>query len=296
MATVGIIIPAHNEERALGRTLRALAAQDYDGAVEVVVAANGCTDGTADLARASASLLPGGWSVTVIELARAEKWRALNAADARVEADVRVYLDADIVLGPSAIRELAAALDVDGPYLAQPRIAVAANEATAVSSFVRVWSSLPYVEDEVLGVGCYAVNAEGRALWGGFPPLGADDTFVRLRFGSDRKRVVRAATMTVFFPTSLRELVRVRARWCRLGREVRRAEDSLPQSERGRSRRALAHLAKRPRLWVDGAIFSLIWVCAVLLSFAPTSRSSWARASSSSVRAGEGAPLRNFPG
>jgi glycosyltransferase involved in cell wall biosynthesis len=296
MTTVGIIIPAHNEERALERTLRALAAQDYTGEVEVVVAANGCSDGTTAVAHASASLLPPGWTLTVIERARAEKWRALNAADARVKGDVRVYLDADIALDPSAIRELVAALGVDGPYLVQPRIAVAANEALGVSSFVKIWSSLPYVRNEVLGVGCYAVNAQGRTQWGGFPPFGADDTFVRLRFGSDQKRVVHSAMMTVFFPTSLLELVRVRARWCRLGREVRRAEEALPESERGRSRRAIAYLAKRPRLWLDGAIFSMIWVCAVLLSFAPTKASSWARASSSPVRAGEGAPLRNFLG
>ncbi|MGN6258726.1 MAG: glycosyltransferase [Solirubrobacterales bacterium] len=284
MAKVGIIIPAHNEERALEDSLWALAAQDYAGEVEVVVAANGCTDGTAAVARASASRLPAGWTVTVIELARAEKCRALNAADARVDADIRIYLDADIVLESSAIGELAAALSVEGPYLVQPRIAPAANAATGVSSFVRIWSSLPYVRNEVLGVGCYAVNAEGRRLWGEFPPLGADDTFVRLRFGSDQKRVVRSATMNVFFPTSLIELVRVRARWCRLGREVRRAENRLPEGERGRWLRAFAYLAKRPRLWVDGWIFAVIWTCAVLLSFAPASGSSWARAARRSAR------------
>lgn len=287
MAAIGIIIPAHNEERALAGCLRALAAQDYDGEVEVVVAANGCTDDTAAVARNSAPSMPAGWTVTVVEQEAAGKSAALNVADAHLDAPLRVYLDADIVLDPSAIRELAAALSVSGPYLAQPRLVPArtAKKAFAVSSFVRVWSSLPYVRNEVLGVGCYAVNAEGRALWGDFPHFGADDTFVRLRFDSDQKRVVRSATMTVFFPMSLTELVRVRARWCRLGREVRRAEETLPESERGRSLRALSYLAKRPRLWVDGGIFSVIWVCAVLLSFAPGGASSWARASSSPVRA-----------
>lgn len=287
MATIGIIIPAHNEERALAGCLRALAAQDYDGEVEVIVAANGCTDDTAAVARESASHMPVGWTLTVLEQEAAGKSAALNVADAHVEAELRVYLDADIALDPSAIREMAAALSVSGPYLVQPRLVAArtANNAFGVSSFVRVWSSLPYVRNEVLGVGCYAVNAEGRALWGDFPELGADDTFVRHRFGSDQKRVVRSATMTVFFPISLTELVRVRARWCRLGREVRRAEDTLPEGERGRELRALAYLAKRPRLWVDGGVFSVIWVCAVLLSFAPGGASSWARASSSPVRA-----------
>jgi cellulose synthase/poly-beta-1,6-N-acetylglucosamine synthase-like glycosyltransferase len=284
---VAIIIPAHNEERALEGSLRALAAQDYAGEVEVVVAANGCSDDTAAVARRSVSQMPLGWTVTVLELAKAEKWAALNVADAHVEAEIRVYLDADIVLDPSAVKELATALDVDGPYLVQPRLVAAAiaDAAIGVDSFVKVWSSLPYVRNEVLGVGCYAVNAAGRALWGEFPPFGADDTFVRLRFGNDQKTVVRSATMTVSFPTSLTELVRVRARWCRLGREVRRAEDALPEGERGRWLRALSFAAKRPRLWVDSWIFMAIWACAMLLSFAPNRESSWARASSSPARA-----------
>lgn len=285
MATVGIIIPAHNEEQALEGSLRALAAQDYAGEVDVVVVANGCDDHTAAVARANASRLPPGWTLTVIELARAEKWAALNAADAHVEADVRVYLDADILLDPSALGEMVAALAVNGPYLVQPRLAVAAEAALGVGSFVRIWSSLPYVRNEVLGVGCYAVNAEGRMLWDEFPALGADDTYVRLRFGREQKRVLRSATMNVFFPTSLTELVRVRARWCRLGREVRRAEETLPEGERGRWLRAFGYLAKRPALWLDGSIFIAIWVCAVVLSFAPGGATSWARASSSPVRA-----------
>lgn len=283
MATVGIIIPAHNEERALEVCLRALAAQDFAGEVEVVVAANGCTDRTAAVAREGASRMPRDWTVTVVEQARAEKWRALNAADAHLESPVRVYLDADIVLDPSALSEMTAALSVSGPYLVQPRIAVAPTEAVGVRSFLRVWSSLPYVRNEVLGVGCYAVNAEGRALWDEFPPLGADDTFVRLRFGGDQKRVLQTTAMTVSFPTSLIELVRVRARWCRLGREVRRRESTLPDAERGRWLRALAYVARRPSLWIDSWIFLAIWASAELLSFGPTS--SWARAGSSPVRA-----------
>lgn len=285
MATVGIIVPAHNEERALAGCLGALTAQDFDGEVEIVVAANGCTDRTAAVAREWAARMPRGWTVTVVEQAEAGKWRALNAADAHLETPVRVYLDADIALDPSALSEMTKALSVSGPYLVQPRIAVAPTRAVGVRSFLRVWSSLPYVRNEVLGVGCYAVNAEGRALWGEFPPLGADDTFVRLRFGGDQKRVLQSTAMTVSFPTSLVELVRVRARWCRLGREVRRAESTLPDAERGRWLRALAYVARRPGLWIDSWVFLAIWVCAELLSFGPNQASSWARAGSSPVRA-----------
>lgn len=48
-----VVVPAHNEEDVLGRTLGSLQAQDFPGSVEVVVVDNGSVDGTADLARAA---------------------------------------------------------------------------------------------------------------------------------------------------------------------------------------------------------------------------------------------------
>ena len=50
---ISVIVPAHNEEAYLPRTLEALRHQNY-GWFEVIVVANGCTDRTAELARANA--------------------------------------------------------------------------------------------------------------------------------------------------------------------------------------------------------------------------------------------------
>jgi glycosyltransferase involved in cell wall biosynthesis len=46
-----VVIPAYNEADYLPAALRSLRAQDFPGAVEVIVVDNGSTDGTADLAR-----------------------------------------------------------------------------------------------------------------------------------------------------------------------------------------------------------------------------------------------------
>ena len=46
-----VIIPAHNEEKVLGRCLDALLADSRPGEMEIVVAANGCTDRTVEIAR-----------------------------------------------------------------------------------------------------------------------------------------------------------------------------------------------------------------------------------------------------
>ena len=46
-----MVIPAYNEADYLPAALRSLRAQDFPGAVEVIVVDNGSTDGTAVLAR-----------------------------------------------------------------------------------------------------------------------------------------------------------------------------------------------------------------------------------------------------
>ena len=283
----GIVIPAHNEERALARCLEALVSQESPGEVELVVVPNGCDDRTADVARGFEARLPVGWTLKVIECPAAQKSLALNAGDRALAAGPRMYLDADILLEPTALRRLAEALRADAPRLVQPQIAAVTGPTSsrAVRSFVRVWSSLPYVRNQVLGVGCFAVNAEGRDRWDEFPDIGADDTYVRFRFAGDQKQVVPGATMKVFFPASTGELIRVRARWCKLSRDARGREATLPPGESGRWKRALKYLVARPGMWIDGLFFSIIWICAVALSFAPAGGASWARADSSSVRA-----------
>jgi cellulose synthase/poly-beta-1,6-N-acetylglucosamine synthase-like glycosyltransferase len=283
--SVTVIIPAHDEEVALRRCLEGLARQTYGGPVEVIVVANGCEDDTAEVALESRALLPANLSLKVIEVRVAAKWQALNAADEAARSEARIYLDADIVLSPNALEELLGAFAEEGPRLVQPRVVVAWGvHSYPVRAFVRVWSALPYVRDQVLGLGCYAVNAPGRARWDVFPPLGADDTYVRFRFDDADKRVVRGATMTLSFPATLRELILVRGRWCRLSREVRRMEPFLPPTERRRWAAAARFISTHPSSWLDGLFFTSIWACAVLVSRLPTPANDWARAGTSAVR------------
>jgi glycosyltransferase involved in cell wall biosynthesis len=283
--SLALIIPAHDEEAALRRCLAALSRQSCDAAIEVIVVANGCGDRTAAVARECGALLPPNFALTVIELPVAAKWRALNVGDAAATAEARVYLDADIVLSPNALAGLLDALAEEGPRLVQPEVVVERRGSPyLVRAFVRVWSALPYVREQVLGLGCYAVNGSGRELWGAFPPLGADDTYVRFRFAKDHKRVVHGATMTLSFPASLPELIRVRARWCRLSRVVRRTEPSLPPTERRRWVAAARFVSSRPSLWFDGVVFAWVWLCATCLSRLPGTDEDWVRAATAGVR------------
>ncbi|HOQ87625.1 MAG TPA: glycosyltransferase, partial [Phycisphaerae bacterium] len=71
-----IIIPAHNEETVIARCIRAIITGAAPGELEVIVACNGCTDRTAEIAREF------GDPVRVLEIKTPSKVAALNAADA----------------------------------------------------------------------------------------------------------------------------------------------------------------------------------------------------------------------
>ena len=48
---ISVVIPAHNEEVVLGRGLDGVLSGALLGEIDVVVVCNGCSDGTADVAR-----------------------------------------------------------------------------------------------------------------------------------------------------------------------------------------------------------------------------------------------------
>lgn len=85
---VAIIIPAYNEAERIGRVLRAVQASKY--ADEVIVACDGCTDGTAKVAGKY-----GG--VRVLELPfNVGKAGAMSAAVKTTDAQVLAFVDADL--------------------------------------------------------------------------------------------------------------------------------------------------------------------------------------------------------
>ncbi|MFC3851967.1 glycosyltransferase family 2 protein [Salinispirillum marinum] len=86
---VSVVIPALNEVTQLPDTLRAVARELPDAAV--VVADNGSTDGTQDIARAMGA--------TVLDLPGLTIAALRNRGAAAVASDVLVFIDADVLLG-----------------------------------------------------------------------------------------------------------------------------------------------------------------------------------------------------
>lgn len=98
---VSVLIPAYNEQGAIGATIRSAdrAAAHYPGAVEIIVGNDGSTDGTSAAA----------WKVVnnlrhakgkVVDLPHGGKASALNGAIRVAEGEIVLRLDADTRLSP----------------------------------------------------------------------------------------------------------------------------------------------------------------------------------------------------
>ncbi len=235
---LSIVIPAHDEGPLVRRSLERMLRGAEPGEFEVVVVANGCRDDTA----AQAAAVEG---VSVVEIAQGSKIAALNAGDERATAFPRAYVDADVEMTVSALRALADALSAtSSPRAAAPTLHVdATGSSLPVRCHTRVWATSDYRTSGHVGSGVYAVNEAGRARWGAFPDVVADDRFVQLRFQPDERVTLAGESFTVHAPRDMRTLVR-------RGVRIELGNRQLPDGARERNRGGLVRrVAASPRLW-----------------------------------------------
>lgn len=259
---ISVILPAHNEDAVIARGLRAIVTSAAPGELEVIVACNGCTDRTAEIARGF------GPPVRVIEIAQASKVAALNAADELATGFPRFYVDADVVLDLASIRSMARVLERGDALLAAPALRMDLSHTTwPVRAYYRVWTSLPY-NQVMVGTGAYGLSRAGRARFERFPDLIADDGFVRFSFTAGERVRVEEASSWVVPPRTLSGLIRIKTR-TRLGfyqhrrtRRDRRVGDRKPMAG------LLRWLLANPGLWPA-------FPCYVAISFFARLRAAW---------------------
>lgn len=281
MATpLSVIIPASNEAAWIGAALEALIASDLgpagDPAREIVVVANGCRDDTVGAARAhEAAAAARGWRLSVLDVAEGNKLNALNVGDAAATGPIRLYVDADVRVDPALVAQIHAALDRPAPAYASGRPVSTPPASWVTRAYTRVWKRTPFATTGVGGYGVFAVNAAGRARWGTFPRIVADDTFVRLNF-TPAERIGVPAPYRLPVPEGFSQLVRLRRRQDYGAREVVRLYPGLGRNDdkpRFGLGRAVAILATDP---VGFAVYA-----AVALTARATARRHagvWARA------------------
>lgn len=198
-----VVIPAHDEASVIERTLAPLAALAAGDEVDVVVAANGCSDDTVERAQG----FPG---VRVLDLPEPSKVAALNAADAATDRFPRVYLDADVLAPEQSVVAVLEAL-ASGPEVAArpPFVYDLAGAGPVVRAYYRGRLRLPANSAALWGAGCYAMSEKGRSRFGAFPALVADDLYVDTLFEPHEKVVVDAAPVVVRVPRTSGALGRV---------------------------------------------------------------------------------------
>jgi glycosyltransferase involved in cell wall biosynthesis len=287
---ITVVIPAFNEEANIGRTLESLLRpnegdgpdRDHAGVadLDIVVAANGCVDRTADIARS--------FGVRVIDIATPSKTAALNAADAASTDFPRVYMDADMVVSPALIRALAEAVSRPGVLAAVPRAQIDATDSTwPVRAYYAINTRLPVFAGRLFGRGMIALAEQARARFESFPEIIADDMFLDAVVAADEKDEIDRP-VRVRVPRDAGELVRRVARsregneefhaWMReVGSAQGLAFDPVVGSRPGSWLRDVALPA--PRLWPAAACYLAIVASAHRLrrSSRWTPRSGWGR-------------------
>lgn len=210
---LSVILPASNEEGWIGPCFDALLASDPTGMpAEVVVVANGCRDGTVAQAQArAAAAQAAGWGLRVLDLAQGGKLAALNAGDAAAQGDIRVYLDADVLVSPGLMAQLVQALDRPDAAYASGTPVIPRPASAVTRAYAGFWQRLPFVRSPAPGFGLFAMNAAGRARWSDWPQIISDDTFARLHF-APQERIGLPAIYTWPMVEGFARLVRVRRR------------------------------------------------------------------------------------
>lgn len=251
-----VVIPAHNEERAIARTLESLLADAANDEFEVVVVANGCDDHTA----AVASKFDG---VDVIETPIASKPHALRLGDEHVHGFPRVYLDGDVEMTTDSLRELCTSVSKDGTLAAGPVRAVPMDGASwPVRWYYDVWLQLPTVRNELFGRGAIAVSEAGHGRVSGFADVMSDDLAATIAFDAAESAVTHSATSIIRPPRTYRDLVRRRVRAMAGNRQLAdttsRDDRAIP-SRRPAPRNNMKDLTRvcvtRPWLLPKGTVF-----------------------------------------
>ena len=138
MVRISIIVPAFNEERLLGESLRhiqaAMAAFHKHGwGTELIVCDNNSTDRTAAIAREAGA--------TVVFEPVNQIARARNAGAARASGDWLVFVDADSQPSPALFEEVAATI-ANGRCIAGGCTVMLATRRLAVRFFVSLWNAI----------------------------------------------------------------------------------------------------------------------------------------------------------
>jgi glycosyltransferase involved in cell wall biosynthesis len=205
LRSVSVVLPAHNEAQGIARVLGLLTSGSPEREVEVIVACNGCTDDTAEVARRFEG-------VVVLEIPEPSKRLAMKAADEVATHGVRAYQDSDVAVTREDLLTLVDALD-DVTLATGPERRLALEESSwAVRWYYDVWQRLPAVRDGLFGRGLIVLAPEAHERVRGLPLVMSDDLAISEAFTPQERKVVPGVVSVIEAPRTVRDLIRRRIR------------------------------------------------------------------------------------
>jgi glycosyltransferase involved in cell wall biosynthesis len=254
---ISIIVPAYNESTVIARALGGIIAGAKREEIDVIVVCNGCADDTATIAREF------GPPIQVIETSVGNKALALNLGDKAARSFPRIYADADVVISLDTIRAIAARLE-RGDVLAVAPLPFINLEGCSclVHAYFEIRSQLPSAKQGFGGSGVYALSEVGRRRFDEFPPLTADDGYVRIQFKPEERDTLAHASSIVFAPRTLWDLILVRTRAYYGSLELEHLFPELWENKGESNHRTLTNMLKFPLLWPKILIYLLVNIIA----------------------------------
>lgn len=256
-----VVVPAHDEAAVIGPNLVRLTRGVPADRIEVLVVCNGCSDDTADRARAVSA-------VEVEEIATPSKIAALRVGDAHFDRRPgdrfpRAYVDADIDVAGDELHRMATALSESDAVVASPRLRLDTSASSwLVRSAMRIWAALPVVQQGLSGRGVFVLTEPARARFDDWPDIVADDGFVERLFTPEERLEHDLCHATVLAAPTARAWVARKARVYRGNREL----DGLGIAGRGESgRQWLGVVRDDPRRVVDVPAYVVLTATAKLV-------------------------------
>ncbi|WP_114576297.1 glycosyltransferase family 2 protein [Saliphagus sp. LR7] len=236
---VSVIVPVYNDPEGLSATLEALAGQTYPD-YEVVVADNGSTDATLEVARAFHETDPSLFTlVSETEIQGSYAARNTGIRAARTDAEVFAFLDADSTVEADWLERAVAVMDEREAAYVGCRVEIPREEGEGLVARYDRLTGFPvarYVREEGYApTNCLLVTRETLADVGGFDQRlvsGGD-----LEFGRRVRRSGRdlhyAPDPVVTHPprSSLRSML---GKYVRIGRGIEQNRRLHPELGHGR--------------------------------------------------------------
>lgn len=221
-----VVIACFNEEASIAETIQYVTRQDYPGKMRILVADDGSSDHSAELAQLEAVADP---RVSVCRVPHGGKARTLSAALEAVPTPLVATVDADTLLMPEALRRAVARLLVSPPETVATAGAVfvrnsrenfltRAQEWDYFLGIASIKRQQGLMQGTLVAQGAFSVyRASALRAAGGWPDRIGEDIVLTWKLMQQGGGTTYERTAIGFTgaPTTLRAFARQRRRWAR---------------------------------------------------------------------------------